>query len=140
VDVAPAIVEEDEPHSAPGSPRVGALHLSSLDGDATPGRRRSPSPPPQLGESAFDDDAYSDSPVSTTSRMSGENGEQHERERDDDDHIRDDADAEHDSHRASSTAALGFEIRNYNKRPTWGRRGSGSGSRPSSLLAAEPPE
>lgn len=96
--------EEEEEPQVPSSPKLTASNLAALgDGDATPGRRRSPSPP---GED------YVDAP------------EVHAAE--------DDA---YHPHR-SSTAALGFDLRDYKTRPTWGRRGSGSGTctpeRPSS--------
>jgi hypothetical protein len=78
-----------------------------------------------------EDDSFSQatrSPVSATSSTEPDSSTH----QDDHDHGRDDADAEWNSHKASSTAALGFDMRDYSKRPTWGRRGSGAQSSQSS--------
>lgn len=123
MEVAPVIVEEEEPQSAPASPRLNGLQLTSMDGDRTPGRRASPTP-----DEAIDDDDEDDRIDVDADADADEAKTPHDSDKDSV-HGRDDADVEHYSHRqAHDTAALGFEMRDYKKRPTWGRRGSGSGS------------
>lgn len=149
VDVAPAIVEEEEPHSAPASPRQGALQMSgTTDGDETPRRGRSPSPPPlslqHMEEVSHHHGHRGRSPSPPPHPLEDEDEEDDDEERfangQDDDENRsqnsssnnneedhrthDDADAEHLSHHNSTAAALGFELRDYKKRPAWDRRGS----------------
>lgn len=115
VCVEPALVEEDEPCSAPGSPRCLDA-VSTEPGDETPRRPRSPAPVQQF---VYDDeqvqeqeDVCEEDTQSRPARRNVENDVLHQ-------------------HNPSSVAALGFELDNYKGRP-WERTNGQSGGAVSS--------
>lgn len=132
VDVAPTLQEVDEEAH---EPQQGGLGLANGNGNAngmgdeTPRRgrtpspthhaphqhhhfERSPSPPPEVFHDEDEDDSDMGSP-----KVLRANG---------DVHPTDDAEYEHRMHHGSTSAALGFEMSNYNGQPSWARGGAAS--------------